>query len=130
MKVDTLDDLETAFAAWRDQKKHPREAMPDELIARAQRATKEHGVKEVVRVTRVERGRLFRRELGRRTVGAATRGASTPGFTRFEMEGPRARGPDPIAEVETAAGVRLRVFEGTPELMGLLSAICGPGDTR
>jgi len=50
MKIDSLDGLERAFAEWRSRKKHAREAVPAELIARAQRATKKHGVKAVVRV--------------------------------------------------------------------------------
>jgi hypothetical protein len=36
----------------------------------------------------------------------------------------------PIAEVETGSGVTLRLFEQTPELMGLLSAVCGFGGAR
>ena len=36
----------------------------------------------------------------------------------------------PIAEVETGSGVTFRVFEQTPELMGLLSAVCGQGGIR
>ena len=30
MKVDSLDELKAAFAAWRKSKKHAREPMPDE----------------------------------------------------------------------------------------------------
>jgi hypothetical protein len=55
-----------------------------------------------------------------------------PTFSRLELGAPmtpslRAR---PIAEVETGAGVTLRVFEQTPEMMGLLSAVCGVGGVR
>jgi hypothetical protein len=35
--------------------------------------------------------------------------------------------PRPIAEVETRSGMTLRVFEPTPEMMGLLTAACGIG---
>ena len=60
MQVDALAELEYAFAEWRSGKKQARERMPEELLARARRATREHGVTAVVRVTRVERARLFR----------------------------------------------------------------------
>ena len=76
MKVDSLDELESAFAEWRRGKKHPREAMPEELRARALRATKKHGVPAVVRVTRVERARLFRSKPARKKVQGATRKAT------------------------------------------------------
>lgn len=59
MRVDSLEELESAFAKWRSGKKHVREPMPEELRARGQRTAKKHGVKAVVRVTGVDRGRLL-----------------------------------------------------------------------
>ena len=142
MKVDSLAELQAAFAAWRRQKKHTRESMPEELLARAHRAAEQHGEQAVVRVTRVERARLFRRPLFRRPrtdrkaaqvtgnkARANPRGA--PAFTRLELSSPGTP-PSPrlIAEVETGSGVTLRVFEPTPEMMGLLSTVCGLGGVR
>jgi len=141
MKIDSLKDLEAAFARWRRTKKYSREPTPEELLARARRAAKKHGVKAVVRVTRVERARLFRdaptgrakrgrtSEQPRRTRAASR---SAPEFTRLELSASsesesKAR---PLAEVETGTGVRLRVFEGTPEMVSLLSAACGFGGGR
>ena len=66
MKVDSLDELKAAFAAWRRKKVHAREPMPEELRSRARRAARKHGEKAVVRVTRVERARLFRSRPGGR----------------------------------------------------------------
>ena len=136
MKVDSLDELKSAFAGWRKRKKHPREAMPEELLTRAQRATEKHGVTAVVGVTRVERSPLFRGGPQRKKAQAATTKkaevapSSAPAFSRFELGMPSTSGPRPIAELETVAGVKLRVFEETPELMGLLSAVCGFGGVR
>jgi len=136
MKIDSLDELKAAFAAWRRKKKHAREPMPEELRGRARRAAKEHGVRAVVRVTRVERARLFRTTRGRRKApGAASRKAkavpgSMPAFSRLEVSAPSAPSPRPIVEVETGSGVTVRVFEPTPEMMGLLSAVCGLGGVR
>ena len=72
MKVDSLGELRSAFAMWRKKKRHAREAMPEELLHRARRAAKKHGVSAVVRATRVERSRLFRiRAAERRRPGAS-----------------------------------------------------------
>jgi hypothetical protein len=136
MKVDSLDELRSAYAEWRKRKKHAREAVPDELIARAQRAAKKHGAKAVVRVTRLDRSRLFRsqperkaaRSAQRREAGVGPR--SVPAFSRLELEAPPTAGPRALAEVETVAGVKLRVFELTPEMIGLLSQVCGFGGPR
>jgi len=137
MKVDSLDQLQAAFAAWRGQKKHARESMPEELVARAHRAAKTHGEGAVVRVTGVERGRLFRAPRPGRKPAQVTRKKgqanprSVPAFTQLELSAPATPGsPRLIAEVETGSGVTLRVFEQTPELVGLLSAVCGLGGVR
>jgi len=56
---------------------------------------------------------------------------SVAAFTRVELSAPGAPStPRLIAEVETGSGVTLRLFEPTPELMGLLSAVCGLGGVR
>ena len=132
MKIDSLDELRSAFAEWRRRKKHAREAMPEELGARARRAAEKHGVTAVVGVTRVERARLFRGSpTGRKAPNEKAKGEPTvPRFSRLELSAPSAPSPRPIAEVETGSGVRLRMFEQTPELMGLLSALCGLGGVR
>lgn len=138
MRIDSLDELKSAFAEWRKGKKHAREPVPEELRARARRASAKHGVKAVVRVTRVECARLFRTLRPRlKAEGAASMKAkgvpgAVPAFSRLELSAPTAASlsPRPIAEVETGSGLRLRVFEQTPEMMGLLSAVCGLGGRR
>jgi hypothetical protein len=129
MKVDSLDELRSAFAEWRRRKKHAREAMPEELLARARRATEKHGVRAVVGVTRVERARLFR---SRKAPDEKRKGEPrpVPMFSRLELSAPSTPSPVPIAEVETGSGVTLRMFEPTAELMRLLSAVCGLGGIR
>mgnify|MGYP001567233195 CR=1 FL=1 len=126
MKVDSLSELKAAFAGWRRGKRHPREAVPDELLERARRAAEVHGVKEVVRVVRVERSRLFR---GRREEGASAIPAPVPAFSRLELTAP-ALGVYPIAEIETPAGIKLRVFAESRAMVGLLSSLCGVGGAK
>lgn len=140
MRIDSLDELGSAFAEWRRRKRHAREPMPAELLARARRATEQHGIAAVVGVTRVERARLFRtRKTSGKSQGATSRktagvpqSAPLPAFSRLELSAPAplAPSPRPIAEVETGSGVTLRVFAQTPEMMGLLSAVCGCGGVR
>ncbi|MBN1605589.1 MAG: hypothetical protein JW940_03110 [Polyangiaceae bacterium] len=92
-------------------------------------------MKAVVRVTGVERARLFRsRPAGMKASGARStkpKGvpASVPAFSRLEVRAPSAPEPRPVAEIETS-GVTLRVFAQTPEMMTLLSAVCGFGGVR
>ena len=135
MKVDSLDELESAFAEWRRTKKHAREPVPEDLRTRARRATKKHGVTAVVRVTRIERARLFRTKPARTKTRVSTSTTpqgvpeSVPTFTRLELGAPSTPRPGPIAEVETSS-VTLRVFEQTPEMMELLSAVFGFGGGR
>jgi hypothetical protein len=137
MKDDSLDGLKSAFEEWRRSKRHVREPMPRELLARARQATKKHGVKAVVGVTRVERARLFRsRPASVKAPGVrGTKPKGVPGsvpvppFSRLEVSVPSAAKARPVVEVETS-GVMLRVFEQTPEMMRLLSAVCGFGGVR
>jgi hypothetical protein len=135
MKVDSLDKLKSAFEEWRGRKQHVREPMPQELLARARLATKKHGVRAVVRVTRVERARLIRtgrarvKAPGARSTKPKGVAGSVPTFSRLEVSAPLVPKLRPVAEVETS-GVTLRVFEQTPEMMGLLSAVCGFGGVR
>jgi hypothetical protein len=134
MKVDSLDELRSVFAEWRRGKKYARVPMPEELLTRARRATEKHGVRAVVSVTRVERARLFRTRPSRMKALEPTntkpRDVPAPTFSRLELSAPSPPIPRPIAEVETGSGVTLRVFEQTPERMGLLSAVCGVGGVR
>lgn len=131
MKVDSLSELKVAFAVWRRGKRYVREAVPDELMERARRVAKVHGVKDVVRAIRVERGRLSRRPGD--VVSAATRSTpavaivpARPAFTRLELT-PPVVGAQPIAELETPGGIKLRVFAESRAMLGLISSLCGVG---
>jgi hypothetical protein len=139
MKVDSLEDLASAFGEWRQAKKHAREPTPDHLLARARRAVKEHGLTAVVRVTRVERARLFRDvrtgrpgrvQKSQKSGGTKAASRDVPTFSRLELSAPAEPIVRPLAEVVTGTGVRLRVFEETPEMLNLLSAACGFGGVR
>lgn len=136
MPVDSLNEIKSAFVQWRSRKKHAREPVPAELLARARDAAKVHGVAAVVGVTRVERARLFRVKPARPREQAPMRTEPraepklVPAYSRLELSAPAASSPRPIAEIETGAGVTLRVFEQTPEMVRLLSAMCGVGGVR
>ena len=94
MKVDSLDSLKSAFEEWRRRKRHVRESMPRELLARARLATKKHGVIAVVRVTRVERARLFRSRPARvKAPGARSSGTFGPQRARAKAQGGRGTKP-------------------------------------
>ena len=119
---DSLADLGAAFAQWRENKRYPREAVPAELLKRAQRAASVHGDKAVIRVTKLDRSRIWKRRRHQ-----ATRPPPTPSpapdatFSRLELSPPSPSGP--LVEIETADGLKLRVFTGAPEVLRLLSSM-------
>jgi hypothetical protein len=127
-KVETVDELRVAFARWRRAKRHLREPVPDELLVRARRAAEAHGVKDVVQAIRVERSRLFRgrQEEGARAAVKPARSAALPAFSRLTLGSP-VMSAQPIAELETPAGAKLRVFVESAAMVGLLSGLCGRG---
>ena len=130
MKVDSLDDLQAAFANWRKTKRSRQEAIPEPLLARARRCTKKYGMREVVRVTKVDRSRLLRRKETReatevlRSQNTKNTVRTTPTFSRLELAAPSGK-RNPIVEVETGTGIKLRLYEQTPQMLGLLGALCG-----
>ena len=136
MKVESLEELRAAFAEWRSRKRHARERMPEGLLVRAREATKRHGVTAVVGVTRVQRSRLFRSTTAIAKSHEAARTSAkdvprpVPTFSRLELGAPLAPSRGPVVEVETRSGLTLRVFQQTPEMMGLLCAVCGFGGVR
>jgi len=102
-----------------------REVVPDDLLVRARRAAEQHGVKAVVQAIQVERSRLFRGE-GAKAARPPARPAGVPAFSRLALS-PPAVGAQPIAELETASGLKLRVFVESHAMVELLSRMCGAG---
>ncbi len=121
MATESLSELQSAFGEWRRKKKNPRERIPGALLARARRAVGVHGVGPVAYRLRVGPARLTGTD-----ACEAILAAPTPAFTRVEIAAPL-RVMQPLAEAETPAGVKLRVFQLTPETTGLLAAFCRTG---
>lgn len=126
-KIDSLTDLESAFATWRQSKQHPTEAIPDALIERAQKAVTVHGKRAVLGVTRLEWSRLQNRNVGKAKKQAS---AAKPTFSRLELAAPASSEGRPLAEIETPDGIKLRVFAETPEILHLLSTVMSVGSPR
>lgn len=128
MKIDSPNELKAAFAGWREKKRYATEAVPGDLLERARCAAKVYGVPEVVRATRVERSRLFRGRGGQSGTGAVV-AAPRPGFSRLDLTAPGS-GASPIAELETAGGLKLRVFAESDGMVRLLTRLCERGGSR
>jgi hypothetical protein len=147
MRVDSLKRLEVAFDDWRSRKQHIREQVPDELMARARRATAVHGVGAVARAAAIDYRRLEDGTHGKskstrstrrggkadsgRSKRAPARGAKkgatpTPSYSRVEFHTSEPSG-GPLAEVETPSGLKVRLFKVNAETVSLLSALNGPG---
>ena len=135
MKVESLDELEAAFAEWRKRKKYRQEPIPERLLGRARRCTVNHGVRAVVLATGVERARLLQGKSVDKPAkpvqanNASARSRPRPAFSLLQLGASSVR-PGPVAEVDIDSGVKLRLYELTPEIVGLLGAMCGVGGTR
>jgi len=126
MKVDSLGELKIAFAIWRQAKRHVREAVPDDLLERARRTARVHGVTEVVKAVGVERSRIFRRHQQGATAALLP---ARPAFSRLALSPPVVEA-HPVAELETPGGLKLRVFVESDAMVGLLSGLCERGEAR
>jgi hypothetical protein len=49
-----------------------------------------------------------------------------PAFSHLNLSAPLPTNK-PVAELETPAGMKLRIFSATPEVIGLMRALGGPG---
>jgi hypothetical protein len=133
MADESLAGLRAEFDAWRRRKRHAREAVPGDLMARARAAARHHGPAAVSRATRVQRDRLVVARMERSRVG---KGAASivPAYSRVEVAPPAPAVPSsttpPFAEVETRSGLRVRFFTETGGALGLLSALLGAGGAR
>lgn len=122
MSIDSLDDLKAAFREWRRTKQYISERIPAVILRRAQRAAATHGITRVIEATGVEHKRLVVRTGAKRhcNKGAIRR---VPSFSRMGIVSP-AISHVPVAEAESASGMKLRVFSATAEAMSLLSSFC------
>jgi len=120
MIIESLDELGAAVAAWRKNKKHRTDRIPEALIARAQKVAAEYGAGKVSSRLKISVNRLAMapalRPKGRRST-------SVPAFTRFEIATPL-HSAVPLVEVESRMGVKLRVFQVTKETAEILGLFC------
>jgi hypothetical protein len=118
MTNESLATLAAAFREWRRKKRTGIEKVPAELIERARRASLRHGASAVATCIRLPKSYF------ETPSSISSRVAPSPSYTRIEVSAPVAHRPQPLAEAETPAGVKLRLFAMTPETMGLLSSFC------
>ena len=148
MTEESLEELEAAFAGWRKNKRNAREPVPKALWEQTLRAAEIHGALAVSRVTKIQRSRIVERvekskstgglrceadassrscngsadSTGRRSL-VKSKGTTMPHFSRVSISAPSVPGC-PVAEVETASGLKLRIFVQTQEMLNLLSSLC------
>lgn len=124
MTEESLAELVSAFENWRKNKRNARDPVPKELWVRTLRAVEIHGALSVSRATKIQRSRIVERaEKGKRQA------MGVPRFSRVSISAPSV-GVNPIAEVETAGGLKLRVFVQTQEMLNLLSSLCSARGAR
>jgi hypothetical protein len=127
MKVETLDELKAAFDDWRSKKRHPREAVPSGLRRRAHRAIDVYGLGVVAKSMKLDQTRL---KLEHARGEQSESGPMAPSYSRMELAPPTAAAERPFAEVETPAGVKVRLFTPTAEAVGLVTSLLAMGGVR
>jgi hypothetical protein len=121
MADESLAELGEAFAAWRRRKRHAREAVPGDLMARARAAARHHGPAAVGRATGVQRDRLVVARAERSKVAGRSSAAASmvPAYSRVEIAATAApSSARPFAEVaggSAAGGMSLSCTELRPE---------------
>ena len=126
MATESLNELKAAFRVWRRQKRYSREAIPPELLSRARQAVAIHGMSAVVNATNFTRNGLSVKESGGAGKISRTFPTNAPSYSRLEVAAPTADAR-PVAEAETPAGMKLRIFQITPETLALLASLCAGG---
>jgi hypothetical protein len=120
----SLEELGSAFEAWRKNKRNAREPVPQALWEQTLLAVEKHGTLAVSQVTKIQRSRIVERaEKGK---GKAM---TVPVFSRVSISTPSLPG-SPVAEVETAMGLKFRIFVQTDEMVKLLLTFCSSGGAR
>lgn len=126
----SLEELGLAFEIWRKNKRNAREAVPKALWAQTLVAVEKHGALAVSQVTKIQRSRIVERaEKGKAKGKGKCKAKTVPVFSRVSISPPSVPG-SPVAEVETALGLKLRIFEQTDEMVKLLLTLCSSGGAR
>jgi hypothetical protein len=120
----SLEELGTAFASRRQNKRNSREPVPKALWAQTLRAVEIHEAAAVSQVTKIQRSRIVKR--AEKDKGKAM---TVTVFSRVTISPPSVPG-SPVAEVETALGLKLRIFVQTDEMVKLLLTLCSSGGVR
>jgi hypothetical protein len=127
MENGSLAEVKAAFDEWRSRKRHPREAIPTELLERARAEARQHGPTAVAQATKVDRARLAtgarKRSRPKKALG------EDRGYSCVNLAAPSGAGR-PFAEVEMPTGVKVRLFAQTGESVSLLSSLLGFGGAR
>ena len=134
MAKDTLGSIKGAFDTWRRQKRYPRERMPEALLRRARRVAEVYGIGEVARHINIGPRYLKssndnpKNKMPRHVVSKSQNKPKkrSPKFSQIEVPAPLFT-PQPIVEVETSLGIKIRLFALTSETIGLVSSFCRMG---
>lgn len=132
MRMDSLEELATAFQEWRDGRQGPKELIPEALIKRARLAMGHHGATRVVKAVKVSHDRLTKGPRPRKgaAVSSETTGPgrdpltleSLPRYSRIEVPKPNIINRA-LAEIETPGGIKVKIYEVTPEILSMLTGM-------
>lgn len=130
MEVDTLVQLEKAYARWRRGKRYVREGVPKDLLERTHRAAAKFGDTAVSKAIKIDWRRLSKKSANRTKINRKNKSALPivlPTYSRVELQVASMPEERPFAELETPTGMKVRFFSAGPEALALLSSLCSGG---
>jgi hypothetical protein len=122
---ESLAGLRNGFNEWRKKRVSVTERVPEDLRSEVESAVKVHGVSRVARATGLSTS-WFSAQRKRKVKVIRATGLPVPPYSRVELIPPVVRS-SPVAEAETARGMKLRIYSITPESTELLSSFCRAG---
>ena len=126
MEFESLDQLKNAYANWRKKKRHVREAVPAELLEPTCRAATRFGTSQVSRAINMDWERMSNK-ISRNSSGSCKKNGAPPAYSRLELLPPALSINQPLAEIESPSGMKLRIYSVGPEALALLSSFCRTG---
>lgn len=117
----SLNELQAAFDCWRKSKQHRSQKTPLELLNRAKEAASMHGVGKIAELLDIDRKCLSDGQVEH----AKKRRSKAPalGFSKLAIAS--SHFSQPLVEIETLRGHKMRIFSLTTETIGFLSSILG-----
>ncbi len=126
MYTDELESLKERLALWRANKKYRCETIPEELVVAARNALKSHKISKIIAATGIEKERIIGRSKCTKS-SPTTLPDKVPSYTKLAHETFRLPINQPLVEIESIQGAKIRLFSVTEDVKTLVLSLCRTG---